>query len=369
MSTSGNNEDCVACLTSGRNTKKVWFKENEDNITEMIVDLLSGLPGYLYNKKILEEIEGMIEKGSVAVEPMIGGLVKEATKFGPWMIVERWSRQNLKDSHKSTAKISNGDENGSRFKALPLTTRVKVIWSELKKRVWIRRAIDAILGLRQSENLDFGLGGSLNSQFGEKKDTMADLSGVNFRKGNFNKLIKHDENGKGQRLLGWSLKKGVWIRWAIGAILGLGAGFLALEKRLLLLGQFLEAMASLMATSKMVNSLSDLIGKSFSIHEKNLANNNVGYLHNIEDCMENFEKGSNFTGGFQLNATLHFNPTFEGMVETGAKDLVNSTFCLSFSKVPGSIGKGTSVQKGREYNWEFRPNIVGCLRRESVVVG
>ncbi|MBA0686948.1 hypothetical protein Goari_014515 [Gossypium aridum] len=44
---------------------------------------------------------------------------------------------------------------------------------------------------------------------------MADLSGVNFRKGNFNKFIKHDENGKGQRLLGWSLKKGVWIRRAI----------------------------------------------------------------------------------------------------------------------------------------------------------
>ncbi|MBA0832680.1 hypothetical protein Goarm_017058 [Gossypium armourianum] len=38
MSTSGNNEDGVACPTSGRNTKKVWFKENEDNITEMIVD-------------------------------------------------------------------------------------------------------------------------------------------------------------------------------------------------------------------------------------------------------------------------------------------------------------------------------------------
>ncbi|MFQ6634535.1 hypothetical protein Gotur_011323 [Gossypium turneri] len=67
MSTSGNNEDCVACPTSGRNTKKVWFKENEDNITEMIVDpapakTLSGLPGYLYNKKILEEIGGMIER-------------------------------------------------------------------------------------------------------------------------------------------------------------------------------------------------------------------------------------------------------------------------------------------------------------------
>ncbi|MBA0742162.1 hypothetical protein Gogos_015247 [Gossypium gossypioides] len=135
---------------------------------------LSGLIGYLYNKKILEEIGGMIERvvkldfnndkivrrqfaqlaifvnldkplilqilvndkpqrGSVAVEPMIGGLVKEATKFGPWMIVERWSHRNLKYSHKSTAKISSGDENGFRFKALALTTRVKVIGSVIEE--------------------------------------------------------------------------------------------------------------------------------------------------------------------------------------------------------------------------------------------
>ncbi|PPR96175.1 hypothetical protein GOBAR_AA24492 [Gossypium barbadense] len=136
----------------------VKFRSKED-YEKMLFQgpwIVFGLPGHLYNKKILEVIGGMIErsfeykslsticfscerydyvkdlcsfsagskknvgenKGSVVIEPMTGGLVKEATKFGPWMIVERWSRWNLKDSHKLTARISSGDENGTRLKAL-----------------------------------------------------------------------------------------------------------------------------------------------------------------------------------------------------------------------------------------------------------
>ncbi|MBA0805451.1 hypothetical protein Gohar_004967 [Gossypium harknessii] len=51
------------------------------------------------------------KEGSMETKPITGDSMKEATEFGPWMIVDRRSHRNLKYSSKSVAKIPGSEAN------------------------------------------------------------------------------------------------------------------------------------------------------------------------------------------------------------------------------------------------------------------
>ncbi|PPE02905.1 hypothetical protein GOBAR_DD00065 [Gossypium barbadense] len=69
------------------------------------------LPSYLYNRKIITEIRGLVGKVNLVVE----GSEKKDENYGPWMIVERKSRQKFKDNVQKSNGNRGRENEGSHF--------------------------------------------------------------------------------------------------------------------------------------------------------------------------------------------------------------------------------------------------------------
>ncbi|KAH1048051.1 hypothetical protein J1N35_038835 [Gossypium stocksii] len=85
---------------------------------------LPGLPGYLYKKKIIEEIGGTIGKSIfIPAKDQVTGVLTKTEKrdkpmaYGPWMVVERRNKWQSRRSTSIKVDIMDG-KSGSRFGAL-----------------------------------------------------------------------------------------------------------------------------------------------------------------------------------------------------------------------------------------------------------
>ncbi|KAK5846853.1 hypothetical protein PVK06_003153 [Gossypium arboreum] len=93
-----------------------------------------------------------VGEGSKAVNSTIGVSAEDTIEFGPWMVVEMRTHQNPKESRKPVVKIPVSVEEGSKFNAV-------------------------FLGVNEKR---------------ERKDLKDDFLGIQFKKGDFLKLIENE---------------------------------------------------------------------------------------------------------------------------------------------------------------------------------
>ncbi|MBA0739474.1 hypothetical protein Gogos_012743 [Gossypium gossypioides] len=332
MSTSGNIEDDGGCPADGRITKKVQFKDKGTNNADMSIDpklnpIVSWKDMFLGNfvdteKESREDIEIGGNEGLKGTESVVEILVVDSAEYGPWMVIERRLHRNVKEPHKPEAKFSVNGERG-----LDLGEN-------------FNRKGDVIVRLDKEEG---GAGIEVgSSRMGDSVVGLKQMGVLN-----------------GKNLIG--------IR---------GPGELNGSCCLILANIGPSENATLMG-SCIVNNMKKVNGDwLLSTPIKNATVEQV-----VENKLNNYSKRLINSGDLHLNTISHFNLTFESPVELGISlnpnlldpsklttmvfkdnhgdnttisleggDLGISDIGGSITKMCASLGKGTTIRKGRARN-------------------